>query len=235
MSNTQIDRIVDEIESASAQQLWWDSELLERASRVHDGRVVSALGLRHHALANKEAFSAHVVRNAIKTIDQPDFPLLWSFIDVETDSRRISEHLEDFACLPWSAAYILGEIGGAGALRGASARLTPEHSVRHYLIARLTSHLLARYLKIGAPKPPTITMIDVHTGEMTSGLPATPDSPNYKMEMRRRSEADELFTPLEPALAADLKARLTRIPDRLLNLKRRVFYDAIDRLAERYA
>src|SRR5437667_11057130 len=53
MTDAQINQIVDEIENVSAQQFWWDSELLERASRVRDARVVSALVLRHHALGNK--------------------------------------------------------------------------------------------------------------------------------------------------------------------------------------
>jgi len=235
MTDAQIARLTEEIDAAGPDQFWGDSDLFDRAARVRDVRVVRALALLHHSFSNKEAISAHIVRHTIKTIDQPDFSFIWSVIDGETDAGRIIERLEDFSYLPWAVTYVLGEIGGAPALRAAAARLTPEHSVRHYLIVRLASHLVVRYLKIGAAKPPTITMIDVKTGEMTRGLPAGPDSPHYKMEMRKRSEADELFTPVEASLAADLKTRLSRIPDHILNLKREVFYDAIEKLPRRYA
>jgi hypothetical protein len=235
MTDAQLNQLIDEIDAAGPDQFWGDSDLFDRAARVRDVRVVRALALLHHSFSNKEAFSAHVVRNTIKTIDQPQFGFLWSMIDAETDARRIVEGLEDFSYLPWAAAYVLGEIGGAAALRGAVARLSAEHSVRHYLIVRLTSHLVVRYLKIGAAKPPTVTMIDLKTGEMTRGLPAMQDTLQYKTEMLKREQGDELFIPVESSLAADLRARLSRIPDHILNLKREVFYDAIEKLPKRYA
>jgi len=235
MTEQQITMLVDEIQTADAREFWWGSHLLERASIVRDLRVVRALALRHHGLSNKEAFSAHVVRNAIKTIDAPVFPLSWSVIDAETDPNQLARRLEDFTYAPWAVAYILGEIGGHGALRGASLRLSSEHASRHYMIVRIISHLLVRYLKIKAYKPPTLTMIDLKTGEMTRGLPQAEHSPAHKMEMLRRSQADELFTPLDPRLIQELKRGLTSVPDKILNLPREDFLCALDQIPKRNA
>jgi hypothetical protein len=228
-------RLIDEIASVDFREFWWGSELLERASRVRDVRVVQALALRHHGLSNKDAFSAHVLRNALKMIDAPIFPFSWSIIDAESDNTCLIRGLDDFSYAPWAVAYILGEIGGHGALRGASIRLRPEHSVRHYMIVRLISHLLVRYLKIQAYKPPTTTMIDVNTGEMTRGLPIAENSPQHKMEMLRRSQADELFSPIDPALIQDLRKGLASIPDRIFNMPREDFFAALDQVPTRHA
>jgi hypothetical protein len=233
MNEQNVRQLVDEIENANTREFWWDSELLGRVSQVKDVRMVWALALRHHGLSNKDAFSAHVVRNTIKTIDAPDFPLSWSIIDSEKDAGQLIQHLEDFCYAPWAAAFILGEIGGAGALRGVAARLSPDHSARHYMIVRITSHLLIRYLKIQAPKPVTMTVIDLKTGEMKKGVPAAENSPNYRMEMLRRSQADELFAPLERSLVEDIRAKLGRIPDQVLNCTRDQFNRALDQVPKR--
>jgi hypothetical protein len=235
MNEQEITQLVDEIDNADPEQLWWDSELFNRAARVRDVRVVRALALCHHSLSNKEAFSAHVVRNALKTIDAPDFALSWSIIDAEKDAGQLIQRLEDFYYAPWAVAFVLGEIGGAGALRGAAARLGQEHAARHYMIVRIISHILIRYLKIQSPKPATMTMIDLKTGEMTRGIPVEEGSQQQQMETRRRVEADELFTPLDPALAQSIKTRLAGIPDKLLNCSRDQFDALLDRVPKRYA
>lgn len=235
MNEQEIARLVDEIDNAGPTQLWWDSELFNRAARVRDVRVVQALALCHHTLSNKEAFSAHVVRNALETIDAPDFALSWSIIDAEKDAGQLIQRLEDFSYAPWAVAFVLGEVGGAGALRGATARLGLEHAARHYMTVRIISHLLVRYLKIQSPKPATMTMIDLKTGEMTRGIPVEEGSQQQKMETRRRTEADELFTPLESSLANEIKARLAGIPDKLLNCTRDQFEAMLDRVPKRYA
>ena len=235
MNDEDIKRLVEEIDRADFREFSWGSDLLERASQVRDIRVVQALALRHHGLSNKEAFSAHVLRNAIKTIDAPTFPFSWSIIDAETDTDRLVRRLEDFSYAPWALAYILGEIGGHGALRGASMRLRPEHSVRHFMIVRLTSHLLVRYLAIQDYKPPTMTVIDVKTGEMTRGLPMGDLLPSHKMEMLRRSQADELFTPIAPTLIQELRKGLASIPDNLFNMPRELLLRGLDQVPKRDA
>jgi len=55
------------------------------------------------------------------------------------------------------------------------------------------------------------------------------------METRRRVEADELFTPLDPSLAQSIKTRLAGIPDKLLNCSRDQFDALLDRVPKRYA
>jgi hypothetical protein len=235
MHEQEIRRLVGEIENISFREFWWGSELLDRASRVRDVRVVRVLALRHHGLSNKNAFSAHVVRNTIKTIDAPEFPLSWSIIDSEKDSDSLVHNLEDFGYAPWAIAFILGEIGGAGALRGVAVRLGPEHSARHYMIVRITSHLLVRYLQIHAPTPRTMTVIDVETGAVTRAVPEAISSPTHKMDLLRRSQADEFFTLLEPSLVQIIRDRLEIIPDQVLNLPREDFFRALDKIPKRFA
>lgn len=74
MNELQIARLVEEIETMDFREHCWGSELLERASSIRDIRVARAFALVHHSLSNKETFSAHVLRNIIKTIDAPTFP-----------------------------------------------------------------------------------------------------------------------------------------------------------------
>ncbi|MFH0824404.1 MAG: hypothetical protein V2B18_16750, partial [Pseudomonadota bacterium] len=118
-------------------------------------------------------------------------------------------------------------------LRGAAVRLAPEYAVRHYMIVRIASHILIRYLKIQEARPPAMTMIDVKTGEMTRGVPVADSSPSYKMEMLRRSQADELFTPLEPSLVQDIRSQMGHIPDELLNLTREDLSRVLDGVPKR--
>ena len=80
-----------------------------------------------------------------------------------------------------------------------------------------------------------MTMIDLKTGEMTRGIPAEESSPQHQMEMRRRAEADQLFTPLDPSLVQGIKTRLAGIPDKLLNCTRDQFDALLDRVPKRYA
>lgn len=235
MNDEDIQRLVHEIETMDFREHCWESELLERASSVRDIRVVRALALVHQSLSNKEAFSAHVLRNIIKTIDAPTFPLSWAVIDSETDANQVVRRLEDFTYAPWAIAYILGEIGGHGALRGAAMRLRPEHGARHYMIVRLTSHLLVRFLKIQAYKPPTMTMIDIKTGEMTRGLPQSDFPVAQNTEKLRRSQADELFAPIDPNVIQELRRGLASMPDQILNLPREDFYRALDQVPKRHA
>jgi hypothetical protein len=235
MNEQQIMQMVDEIETVDFREFWWESELLERASGVRDVRVVRSLALRHHGLSNKEAFSAHVLRNAIKMIDAPTFPLMWSLIDSETDANQVVRRFEDFTYAPWAVAFILGEIGGHGALRGASMRLRPEHTARHYMIVRLISHLLVRYLQIRDYKPPTMTMIDVKTGEMTRGLPQSDFPGANEREALRRSQADELFSPIDPIVIQDIKRGLASMPDAILNMPRDLIYRGLEQVPKRHA
>ena len=235
MNEADIQRLVDEVETVHFREFQWGHDLLERASLVRDVRMVRALALRHVRLSNKEAFSAHALRNAIKTIDAPMFPLSWSIIDAESDAAELVRRLEDFTYAPWAVAYILGEIGGHGALRGAAVRLRPEHAARHYMIVRLTSHLVVRYFRIQDYKPPTMSLIDLKTGEVTRGLSQEGFGSVHDMETLRRSQADELFTPLDPTLIQDLRRGLASMPDHIFNIPRDLFDRGLDRVPQRRA
>jgi len=228
MKDTQINQLVEEINNAGGEQFWGESNLFERAAQVHDARVVRALVLLHHSLSNKEAISAHVVRNTIKAIDGPEFHYLWSFIDAENDAATIVARMDDFTYLPWAAAFILGEIGGSHVFEATTARLVPPHQARYHLLVRLLSHVLVRYLQIAEPTEPTGTMIDVNTGERKT-IPLRDVGGNaYQMHLARQSEADEYFTPISTNAVADAKRQLQAIPDSLFNIQKPQFLHALD-------
>ena len=145
MNPENITALVREIENVDFREFWWDSPLLSHAAKAKDPHVVHALALRHHCLMNKEAFSAHVVRNTIKLIDAPSFGFLWQMIDLELDAPRIQEHFEDLFYPPWAGAFILGEIGGAPAFEQTVGRLNP-HLLPRRSSCRLTLLPLPRYL-----------------------------------------------------------------------------------------
>jgi hypothetical protein len=202
---------MEEINNVDFREFWWGSELLTRASFVQDARVVTALVQRHQCLSNKKAFSAHVLRETIKKIDGSNFRLLWNIIDSETDAQVVNEGLNNPFYLPWAAVWVLGEIGGINALTQATARLGPEHAVRLHLIISLISHATTRYHRIQEEGLVTQTFIDLKTGAISSGNPTAADSETYKMEMLRRRQANEYFTPLESETIADLTNGLAAI------------------------
>jgi len=232
MNESQITTLVEEIEVVSFTEFWWGNPLLERASQVCDARVIRALALRHHGLSNKSAFSAHVIRNAIKLSDGPEFRTLWSFIDTESDARAIVERMDDFDYIPWAATFILGEVGGAHVFASTTARLTPPHQPRYHLLVRLLSHIVVRYLQIAEDTKPQSTMIDLNTGEATK---VATTGPAYEMEMTKRTQANEYFTPLSAAIVADAKRKLQSIPDSVFNYPKPQFLHALDCLQTRNA
>jgi hypothetical protein len=230
MTENEITQLVSDLEQISAQQFWWDSPILVCAGASQDARVVRTLAFRHQCLGNKNAFSAHVVRHAIRLCDGPELPTLWACIDGESDSAAIVERMEDFRYLPWSSAFIIGETGGKSAFIRVLERLSPEHSARHYLLVRLFSHLLVRYLSIEKEAEPKTTFIDLKTGEQESLLSRYAASMSFDMESRKRKEANELFTPLSRKLIQEAEATLNHIPDKLINMERRQFAAVFERL-----
>ena len=235
MNEGTVEELIEAIDTVSAQEFWWDSPLLSRAASTQDPRVVRSLAHRHHCLGNKEAYSAHVVRHAVRLCDGPDLKALWSIIDGETDPAAIQERMDDMSYLPWAATFIIGEVGGAPAFHQTVSRLTPTHSSRHFLLVRLFSHIVVRYLRIGAEEEPEVTMIDLKTGESDRLLSRYISRPNFEMTRRKRMEANELFTSLPRATIQDAQTRIESIPDRILNMSKDQFRIALSRLPIRNA
>ncbi|HEY4257330.1 MAG TPA: hypothetical protein VGM66_08965 [Candidatus Udaeobacter sp.] len=227
--------LIGEIQKVDFREFWWGSPLLARAATARDSRVARALTFRHHSLSNKSAFSAHVIRQAIKLSDGPEFPSLWSFIDSENDPRAIVERMDDFAYLPWAATFVLGEVGGAYAFAATCERLAPSHQPRYHLLVRLLSHVVVRYLQIADAAEPTGTLIDVETGERKTVLLRDIGGDSYQMHLTKQTEADEYFTPLSIAAVADAKRRLNAIPDSVFNIPKPKFLHALDCLQTRNA
>lgn len=80
-----------------------------------------------------------------------------------------------------------------------------------------------------------MTTIDVETGEMTRGLPQSDFPVAQNRENLRRSQADELFAPVDPTVIQDLRRGLASLPDQVFNMPREDFYRALDRDPKRHA
>jgi len=211
MNSAEIEKLADDIYAADFREFWWGSKLLERCLQTKDSRVVKVLCIRHHCLQNKQADSCHVIRNTIKTIDGPVFTSLWQFIDSEPDQQRLINTVDDPYSLPWAAAFVLGEIGGKPALSKTTGKLAS--STLPYLWIRIVMHLVVRYLKIISEEEPQVEEMDVKTGTMMR-FPAKDRFPDvYEREMLKRQQANEYFTPVDPAMVPYLKAHLNRIPE----------------------
>ena len=235
MTDMEIQQLIREIDGAGPDQLSGDGSFFERIERARDSRVVRAATLLHHSLSNKKAFSAHYLRCAIRRNEGTPLRSLWSFIDAETDSRALVERMDDYSYLPWAATFIIGEIGGAPAFAATAERLTAPHQPRYHLLVRLFSHIVIRYLQIAKPEEPTGTIIDINTGEKRSIPLREIGGHAYENELRKRSQADEFFTPLSASSVADAKRRLQLIPDTYFNIAKPEFLHAIDCLQTRNA
>lgn len=211
MNSAEIEKLVDEIDSTDFREFWWGSKLLDRCTQTKDSRVVMGLCIRHNCLQNKQADSCHVIRNTIKTIDGPAFQCLWQFVAAESDQQRLINTADDPYSLPWAAAFVLGEIGGKGALSETTGKLA--NPKIPFLWVRIAINLIVRYLQILSEEEPQVEEMDVKTGAIRR-FPAKDRYPDvYEHQMLRRRQANEYFTPVVPLMVHYLKAHLTRIPE----------------------
>lgn len=229
MNDGHIQALVSEIQNVDGPEFWWDSKLLQRCSKVKEPRVVQSLLIRHHCLTNKEADSAHVIRNTIKIMEGPDFATLWEIIDAESDTAALIEGSDNPFSLPWAAAYVLGEVGGALALSETTKRLSPVHIPRHFLTAKIAFHLTLRYLRVQFEGEPTVMRIDIETEEMTE-VPARecPDPVIYERAMLRRRQANEYFVPVSPMVIRCLKSHLSAISEDFIPISKQELFQYID-------
>lgn len=213
MTEEKIIALVEEIDNVSGMDFWWDSPLLSSAAKIHDARVVASLVRRHGCLSNKEAYSAHVLRAAIKNIDGPDFKFLWEIIDSETDFQRLMEGLNDPFYLLWSAVMVLGEVGGARVMQTAASKIGIGDSIRDYVLVRLLAHLSYRYNNIAFESPSDVNFpaFDLHGNKLPS-VQFDQNSTPVQFENRKRKEANEFFTPLDSQIIKDLLLRVTSLP-----------------------
>ncbi len=214
MTEGKIIALVDEIDNVSGMDFWWDSPLLNAAAKVHDARVVASLVRRHGCLSNKEAYSAHVLRTTIKSIDGPDFKFLWEIIDGESDFQRLVEGLKDPFYLLWSAVMVLGEVGGARVMQTAALKIGIGDSIRDYVLVRLLAHLSYRYNNIAFESPSDMNFpaFDLK-GNKLPNVQFDQNSTPVQFEKRKRTEANEFFTPLDAQIMKALLLRVTSLPD----------------------
>jgi len=216
MTSIEVKRLIDELDSVDFREFWWGSPLLARAARARSPEVVRALLVRHHCLENKRADSCHVIREAIKRNDGTELPTLWEVIAAVSDPDSLPAEIDDHYSLPWSAAYVLGEIGGRPALGKVTGKLELPDPGWQYLFVRIAMHLLVRYAHVMNPEEPEVEGVDVHTGRAFRRLmrEAAPDL--YERTMLRRRQENELFVPVDPGLLPDLIRNISAIDDSIL-------------------
>ncbi len=216
MDETAILKLVNEIDEVDFREFWWGSSLLDKCSQVKDPRIVNMLLVRHQHLGNKEADSAHLLRNTIKEIEGPDFRTLWSHIDHPAKQReaRSDYWQQDF----WqnAAGLVLGEIGGAPTLKKTNDRLIPSYSSQYDILGKLAVHLLTRYSQIRHQGEPRIVVQDVKTGK-TSEVPSRKvDQEIYERQLLRRKQENRLFEPVDKDLLEGLSRNLSMMPPNVI-------------------
>jgi hypothetical protein len=208
MGNGELERLVHELDSAPATEFWWGSELLNRCEQNRDPRVVEMLLIRHYGLQNKEADSCHLLRETIKRIDAPIFAASWSLL-----------HAYDFESEPWrlEAAFVLGEIGGRPVLERLVGLLDTDEWAPVYV--RMCLHLAGRYADLRSGEPPMLHTLDLKTGVQEDVELTKETAPPGICEraMRRRSQENELFTPVDSFLLNDLRTKLSVLDVRVLS------------------
>lgn len=212
MDQAAILKLVSEIDTVDFREFWWGSSLLDKCNQVKDPRIVNMLLVRHQHLGNKEADSAHLLRNTIKEIEGPDFRTLWSHIDHAANQReaRSDYGQQDF----WqnAAGLVLGEIGGAPTLKKTNDRLIPSYSSQYDILGKLAVHLLTRYSQIRHQGEPRIVVQDVKTGK-TSKVPSRKvDQEIYERQMLRRKQENRFFVPVDMDLLDGLSKNLSMLP-----------------------
>jgi hypothetical protein len=216
MSPTEIKQLVDDLDSVDFREFWWGSRILDRAGEVKSPEVVRILLIRHHGLQNKRADSCHVIREAIKRNDGTDFPTIWKIIDGVSNSDSLISEINDPCSLPWAAAHVLGEIGGRPALSQVTGKLRRTELGWQYFFIRIAMHLLIRYAHVTHPEEPEIEGVDVRTGR-TFRKPMRESAPDiYQRTMLRRSQENELFKPVDPAMVPYLLRHISIVDERVL-------------------
>lgn len=212
----EVKQLVDDLDSASMREFWWDSPLLARAAEARSPGVVRALLTRHHCLQNKSADSCHVIRRAIWTNDGPELPTLWATLGAVVESDSLIHEVDDPYSMPWASAYVLGEIGGRSALSKVTGKLRSKELGWQYLYIRMALHLLVRYAQAGHPDEPEIERVDVRTGKAFRS-PMRESAPDiYERTMLRCRQENEAFVPVDPEMVPYLTAHITSIEQRVL-------------------
>ena len=197
-----VETLVRELDDADFREFWWGSDLLERCSQHRDARIVEGLCIRHYGLQNKGADSCHLLRETIKRVDGPQFDALWSLFQ-NTPHQAIERE----------SAFILCEIGGRPVLERIVGVMKDGENRGIYLV--MCEHLASRYADIDSQGAPTMTSIDVKTGVATtmefSGEGAMADI--HDRQMLRRSQENELFTPIPSSVRNDLLTTLSSVAE----------------------
>lgn len=212
MDKAAILKLIHEIDTVDFKEFWWGSGLLERCSKVKDPRIVNMLLVRHQHLGNKEADSAHLLRNTIKEIDGPGFETLWSHIDNFAYQRALPSNYGDQFAWPEAAGFVLGEIGGAPALQNLVKRLIPSYSSLYDLLGTIAADLLSRYLQIRNLGEPTVVIQDIKTREKSTVPAREFDQETYERQVLRRKQENDLFVPVEKNLLDELGKNLSMMP-----------------------
>ncbi len=212
MDETGILKLVNEIDEVDFRKFWWGSSLLDKCSQIKDSRIVNALLVRHQHLGNKEADSAHLLRNTIKEIEGPDLRTLWVHIDNAANQREPGSDYGQPYFWQKAAGLVLGKIGGAPALKNTNDRLIPSYSSQYAVLGKLAVHLLTRYGQISHQGEPRIVVQDIKTGQSSEVSSCEFDQEIYERQMLRRKQENEYFVPVDKDLLNKLNRNLSMLP-----------------------
>src|SRR4051812_37202721 len=154
-----VSSLLELIDSAPTTEFWYGSSLLARCVQAGDPILVEALAIRHQALGNKAAGSAHVIRQTIQAIDSlngQDLKGLWQMVDAHPPEEILTAE-RPCGDSHWAAANLIGEIGGSAAFYSISDRLSKATGSQVELLVRILAHLALRFIEIVSAEAPRLT------------------------------------------------------------------------------
>ncbi|NLX01113.1 MAG: hypothetical protein GXY40_01075 [Syntrophomonadaceae bacterium] len=176
-----VDELVQDLTDVFFQAFWYGSDLLTRAQKIKDPRIVRIIAIRHHFLQNKEAGSCQVLRQTVKHLEGPDFQTLWQMLfDTDEDEAQ-------------AALYILSEIGGIYAFRRFGHEIISSSDYHRTLALHGLGRVIIRYLQIMEQGKPVMQEMDIKSGQVKTILQKEQYPDIYARTMNDRREADEYF------------------------------------------
>lgn len=200
MEQTEISRLVNEIQSVNFKEFWYGSKLLEKVKQIENKEITKALALRHHFLQNKKAGSCYVIRHTIKEMEGPYFNTLWDMI-------FSNDYNESDA-----ASFILAEIGGIWTFQKILNLLRDKKVETYSVLIPCLIHLINRYYDIIEETEPTLQIMDVQTKSVKTVKMKNYAPDIYQRTINDRQLSNELFKLTTDDRVNEMNSLLKEIP-----------------------
>jgi hypothetical protein len=219
MNDYKFEKLLKEIENVDFKEFWYGSDLLEKAKKTKDNKIVKALTIRHHYLQNKRGGSCYVIRHTIKEMEGPYFNTLWNMILL--DDKNEAE----------AASFILSEIGGIWSFQKILNLLRKKEEKIYHILVSCLIHLIARYYEIFDENEPTMQMMVVETRKTNTVMMKDFAPDIYQRTIRDRHLSNEYFKFTTARRIDEMNLILKTIPQYYFGeVDRNKFIDAIDNL-----